>query len=614
MSKLTHQQLIDLIEADISDVEGDFFEDIDEDNTEVINPQFKVDELDELLADFDDVEHFELSDQYENEEADIGSSPTLETVSKWFTMEKKNVRWVQQPFEPPSINLNILRESDGPNEIWSPIHYFSKYFGDQDFENMAFFTNLYAIQNTISKFKPTTAQEMKDFIAVHLVMGCLKFPRIRMYWEESTRINVIANNMCRDRFFCLRSNFHVLNNLDIPVGNKDKFIKVRPLYDILKKRCAELPVERNLCVDEQIVPFKGHHSVKQYIRGKPNPWGLKIFLLCGQSGLVYNLILYQGSMNEISDELRKGFGLGGAVVLALTEQIESNCHYLSMDNFFTSFNLFYTLQKKQIYATGTIRPNRFCNPPFLTDKVMKKMGRGTTFEVSSNVPDANIGLVKWYDNKPVYLASNVMTSGEVDIVKRWDRSNKKYIDVERPEIVRHYNKTMGGVDKHDQLVSFYRCFIKSKKWTLRMVSHAFDMAVCNSWLEYVEDTKKLKISKKDTLDLLSFRMTLAKELISIGKVKLPLSKKKGRPSSSPLPAPQNVFPSPSQKCRLVDIRPPISVQQDTVGHMPRYDTQKEATRCKYQGCVKGRTHVFCRKCNVHLCFTTKSNCFEKFHD
>lgn len=95
-------------------------------------------------------------------------------------------------------------------------------------------------------------------------------------------------------------------------------------------------------------------------------------------------------MSEISDELRKGFGLGGAVVLALSEHIESHCHYLSMDNYFTSFNLLYTLQKKQIYATGTIRPKRFCNPPFLTDKVMKKMGRGTTFEVSSNVPGANI--------------------------------------------------------------------------------------------------------------------------------------------------------------------------------------------------------------------------------
>lgn len=29
-----------------------------------------------------------------------------------------------------------------------------------------------------------------------------------------------------------------------------------------------------------------------------------------------------------------------------------------------------------------------------------------------------------------------------------------------------------------------------------MVAHAFDMAVSNSWLEYIEDTKKLKVPKR----------------------------------------------------------------------------------------------------------------------
>jgi len=236
-------------------------------------------------------------------------------------------------------------------------------------------------------------------------------------------------------------------------------------------------------------------------------------------------------MIEVDDDLKKTFGVGGAVVISLTENLKPNCHYLTMDNFFTSFNLFYTLQTKQIYATGTIRTKRFSNPPFLSDKEMKKMGRGTTFEISSDIPDVNLGLVKWYDNKPINLCSNVVASGKVDMIKRWDRINKKYVYIERPEIVGHYNNTMGGVDKHDQLVSLYRCFIKSKKWTLRMVSHAFEMAVSNSWLEYINDAKQLKIKKKDTLDLLGFRMRLAEELILLGKTVITPSRKVGRPSS-----------------------------------------------------------------------------------
>jgi len=70
-------------------------------------------------------------------------------------------------------------------------------------------------------------------------------------------------------------------------------------------------------------------------------------------------------MIEVSAELQKVLGLGRSVVIALFEHLESNCHYLTMDNFFTSFNLFYKLQKKQIYATSTIRPNRFCENRFL---------------------------------------------------------------------------------------------------------------------------------------------------------------------------------------------------------------------------------------------------------
>jgi len=82
------------------------------------------------------------------------------------------------------------------------------------------------------------------------------------------------------------------------------------------------------------------------------------------------------------------------------------------------------------------------------------MGRGTTFEVRSDVLSCNIGLVQWYDNKVVNLASNFITSGNTDVVRRWDKKNKTYVDVERPEIVQKYKKSMGGVDNMDKLISY----------------------------------------------------------------------------------------------------------------------------------------------------------------
>lgn len=133
------------------------------------------------------------------------------------------------------------------------------------------------------------------------------------------------------------------------------------------------------------------------------------------------------------------------------------------------------------------------------------MGRGTTFEVCSDVPSCNIGhilyTIVWYDNKVVNLASNFITSGNTDVVRRWDKKNKTYVDVERSKIVQKYNKSMGGIDK---LISYYRTFIKSRKWTSRMIVHAFDMTAANCWLTYIKDAEYFKIQKNKRYDLLHF--------------------------------------------------------------------------------------------------------------
>jgi len=49
---------------------------------------------------------------------------------------------------------------------------------------MAYFTNLYATQQNSIRFKLTNSSEIRDFIAIHMVMGALKMHRVRMYWEK----------------------------------------------------------------------------------------------------------------------------------------------------------------------------------------------------------------------------------------------------------------------------------------------------------------------------------------------------------------------------------------------------------------------------------------------
>ncbi|KAJ8889095.1 hypothetical protein PR048_008589 [Dryococelus australis] len=253
--------------------------------------------------------------------------------------------------------------------------------------------------------------------------------------------------MTRNWFFAIRSNLHIVNNLERPEDCKDIMYQVRPLYDSFRKQCLQLPVEKSVCADEQMVPFKGILSVKQYMQSKPCKWAIKIFILCGDSGICYNFLIYKGSTTEIDPARIKQFGLGVAIVISLSNRLKGR-YCLYFDNFFSTYNL-------NICAAGTVRLNRFANSPLLSDKEMAKNGLHTD-EVSA-------------DQKVVLMAavigSNFLGVGKKDEVERWDKTDK-YIKVERPEVIKSYSKNMGGVDKLYQLVSYYRIMIKSRKWTL----------------------------------------------------------------------------------------------------------------------------------------------------
>jgi hypothetical protein len=142
-----------------------------------------------------------------------------------------------------------------------------------------------------------------------------------------------------NRFFKLRQNLHFVDQTNKDPTSKDRFWKVRPLFKTIRAHCLSLTLERDLCVDEQIVPFKGRLNVKQYVKNKPNPWGIQVFAICGKSGLLYDFIIYQGATSEL-DKMEKGvFGLAGAVVSKLSQRISEKNVALFFDNYFSNYNL-----------------------------------------------------------------------------------------------------------------------------------------------------------------------------------------------------------------------------------------------------------------------------------
>lgn len=74
-------------------------------------------------------------------------------------------------------------------DVKSPFSYFKRYITDEVIDNVVEKTNICELQKA-NPFRVTCAEEIKTFSGLLIAMGHLKYPRMRMYWEEAYRINL----------------------------------------------------------------------------------------------------------------------------------------------------------------------------------------------------------------------------------------------------------------------------------------------------------------------------------------------------------------------------------------------------------------------------------------
>lgn len=483
-----------------------------------------------------------------------------------------------------------ISEYSKRQSILSHLEYFKLFFDDDFMSSIVYQTNLYSVQKT-GKSVNMTLQELWRFIGIHMIMGIVKMPSYKDYWAQWSRYSVVADVMPRKRYDQLISSFHFNNNED-DVGT-DRYYKIRPVLDKLRQNFLKIDEEGKYSIDEMMVPYKGTHagSRRQYMKCKPTKWGIKIFVRSGISGLVYDFLPYGGEStfdNVNFTKTEETFGLGEKIVLALSKSIQTSVSFVYFDNFFTSLRLVQYLRMEMgILSLGTIRANRLRNCTLLSDKELLKKGRGSHDQMVDN--NSKLCVVKWADNKCVTLVSSYVDGSTTSNVQRYSRIDKKKIDVPCPEIVKEYNKHMGGVDLSDMLVSLYRTRLRTRRWYMTMYSQLLDVAINNAWLLYRRDYDNIYGDKKHC-SLKEFRFLLFEKITQ---------SKCGRPTKD-----NNIktIKKPSVK------RPSDAIRLDQDGHFPTYTTKNQ---CK--NCTTGQTKVGCIKCNVNLCFTPDRNCFNSFH-
>lgn len=396
-------------------------------------------------------------------------------------------RWRTSTLDTNACTIPFTGNTTLPDDIVNlktPLQYFKQLFKTELVDLIVDESNLYAVQKQPNKPLQLTASELEQFIGTVIWMSLIKLSNARKYWSTRYNIAAVSEIMSRKRWEDIKSCMHFHDNTTDDAQDADKLRKITPVLTHLRDALRTIPKEESLCVDEQIVPFKGRSGLKMYNPNKPHKWGYKIWVLSGASGFSYDFEVYTGGGVQVN-ATEVDCGASSNVVVRLCRTVTSDVgHKMYFDNYFTSLKLLEQLELRKIQSVGTVRLNRLPGLKGPSEKEMKKAGRGTISEQLTTIGGTDISCIRWYDNKLVSLLSTFVGSQPVKKVRRWSKAEKQYKEIDCPKVIEVYNRHMGGVDLLDSLMGLYRIHVRSHKWYHRLFFHAVDMAIVNAWLLY----------------------------------------------------------------------------------------------------------------------------------
>ena len=145
------------------------------------------------------------------------------------------------------------------------------------------------------------------------------------------------------------------------------------------------------------------------------------------------------------------------------------------------------------YICGTLRNDRKENPK---DVVKKKLKKGEMFWKRKGTV-----VTKWKDKLDVLTITN---KHKVEMVQTANRRGQEKM---KPNVIKDYNHGMSGVDRSDQMLSYYQGLRKSVRWYKKIGFHFLEMYLFNSFCLYN------KVNPASTKRLQNFRIEVVMGLI-----------------------------------------------------------------------------------------------------
>ncbi|XP_039621622.1 activating transcription factor 7-interacting protein 1 isoform X1 [Polypterus senegalus] len=553
-----------------------------------------IDDAGSALSD----EDFEMSEGTEESDDDnaVRMSPRLSDSNSNIHQVPATVIWEDYP-EFDSWKPSWLPDFKKTHGVlvdttnYEPVDYFKLFFPESVFELMSMETNRYAERffnspcklsphSRFSKWKPTTKEEMKGYVALQIEMGLDWRYNYREHW--STR-NVSPGGfgkvMPRDRYVLLNSFLHFCDNKKQPQKGEPGYYpicKIQPLLDLTMPTYMQVyQPDRDLSVDESMVKYKGRLFFRQCMPDKPTKYGIKNFVLAeANTGYCLKIITYIGKYSFP----RKDCSLTTQIVLDLLQGCDNKGHIAYMDNFYTSPDLFLELQRKGIGACGTAKASRKYMPPKLKPSNLKLTRIDKPIFVRAN----NLVALVWQDVKRVICLTTVHTNNTCKKVIHQKGKPERRV-VNKPIAIEEYSVKVSGVDRLDQMLGAYAFAHKCMKWYHAVYHQVREVALTNGYIIYKQE------KKSDCLNAANFRKKvvdgLLSEYVAVETVR------QGRPSHKSLP-------NRLTECHFAATYENKKYKPDCIVCSNRQKKQRH------------QCNTYCKQCDLPM---HAIGCFERYH-
>ncbi|XP_008430569.1 zinc finger protein 576, tandem duplicate 1 [Poecilia reticulata] len=521
-------------------------------------------------SDDEDASGFELSEPQLDKEAEI-----MAYFNKNQTSSKQLPHQSYSKSFPNSASH--LQAPHDDNRTEKPVDYFSEYFSWDTWVEIASCTN------KLSKMpNPVTCREVARFVGIHIAMGTLKFPSARLYWEDLTKVSLIAEAMPLNRFLDL-SRMLKLCSLNEPKANvtgrqlgdtprssqslvsghgdslsspepnssqtdADPLWKVRPLLYRFNEGCQSLKQPGDYAIDQYPVSLTG-----KIHNNRPS---LQCTTLIGLNGLITHLDL-ELHPAENQDAVENMVPKGSTLFLCKQE--------------LSTPAMLERLLAAGIHGAGRVEGARgHIGDEFVSSDgklMLRRTHCGFILSTAGNSQRNMVSLIDGFEKAQTSarLSSNLLNLYSTPLT-----------------------------------VSLPTCWPQAVLW------HLTDAALVNSWLQYRQDYR----AASAPMTFMAFRLEVSKALI--------LSSGLDTQDSIPPQPPEEDAHHPTSEAPSPGLLeesplPDLTTRYDGTGHWPEQLAEGEGGRCRFGDCQR-TSRVLCLKCCVFLCISRNHNCFLNFHN